>query len=196
VENKIVWQKWEDPMLNKSNIIPFNMNQFLPKENDDPYDPIQDFEDDPKDIDLSHIEAIRPDFWIINTNFDITKNVFEAIYAIPGVETLEVLTRYRARIGFPKSGLFEPRETINNINKSLCCDNLPLECSDNDIILSRTAKIKKKINKYKHWTMWILPNGNIEAVCSNEKNEEYLRKSAVLMYGKEFVGGLFFTEER
>lgn len=41
-------------------------------------------------------------FWTLHTNFDITSDISGIIEATPGVETLDIFTRYRMRIGFAK----------------------------------------------------------------------------------------------
>lgn len=46
------------------------------------------------------------DFRIMHTNFNITGDVAEVIEGVDGVETLEIFTRYRARVGIGKCFVF------------------------------------------------------------------------------------------
>lgn len=56
-------------------------------------------------------------FWTGHTNFDITKKIAELLQSVPGVETLDVFTRYRFRISFGKA--FDERQIINQINETI-----------------------------------------------------------------------------
>lgn len=121
-KNLIVWEKWSDPYSNN---------------NDDDYD-WSDFEQDEDDnkIDVKYEKyqaiitnmGIIPynestdsckifNFWTGHTNFDITNNIGELIEFTEGVETLDIFTRYRFRIGIGKA--FNERDVINNINNKI-----------------------------------------------------------------------------
>lgn len=56
-------------------------------------------------------------FWIGHTNFNISKQVSQIIENIEGVETLDVFTRYRFRIGIAK--LFKPSEVMSSITNNI-----------------------------------------------------------------------------
>jgi hypothetical protein len=56
-------------------------------------------------------------FWIGHTNFNISKPVSQIIENIEGVETLDIFTRYRFRIGIAK--LFKPSEVMSSITNSI-----------------------------------------------------------------------------
>lgn len=56
-------------------------------------------------------------FWLGHTNFNITKKIAQTIEDIDGVETLDVFTRYRFRIGVGKA--FSDSDVMRNINKQL-----------------------------------------------------------------------------
>ena len=53
-------------------------------------------------------------FWVGHTNFDITKKVADMIEKTDGVETFDVFTRYRFRVGVGKA--FSDSETMREIN--------------------------------------------------------------------------------
>lgn len=56
-------------------------------------------------------------FWTGHTNFDITKKVKDTIESTEGVETLEVYTRYRFRVGVGKA--FNDSDVMRSINKNV-----------------------------------------------------------------------------
>lgn len=55
------------------------------------------------------------DFWIGNTDFNLSRPVCKKIREVEGVETLDILTRYRFRISFGK--MFKSADVKLNINK-------------------------------------------------------------------------------
>lgn len=56
-------------------------------------------------------------FWTGYTNFSVTKNIAYIIEKTDGVETLDIFTRYRFRVGVGK--LFEDGEVMRNINSKV-----------------------------------------------------------------------------
>lgn len=56
-------------------------------------------------------------FWTGHTNFDITKKVKDTIESTEGVETLEIYTRYRFRVGVGKA--FNDSYVMRRINKNV-----------------------------------------------------------------------------
>jgi len=56
-------------------------------------------------------------FWIGHTNFDITNNIVDIIELASGVETLDVFTRYRFRIGIAQ--LFTSADVMSDITNGV-----------------------------------------------------------------------------
>ena len=56
-------------------------------------------------------------FWIGHANFEITEDISKTIEKVEGVETLEVYTRYRFRIGIGK--LFKDSEVMVSIQDAV-----------------------------------------------------------------------------
>ena len=56
-------------------------------------------------------------FWVGHTNFDITRNISKLIELSDGVETLDVFTRYRFRIGIGKA--FSDSVVMKHIQESI-----------------------------------------------------------------------------
>lgn len=132
--NTIIWQKWFDP---------FGFDSDIEQDNID-YDNYQDDNDDElinhtknildKEHDNSnkkikmiatpmglipiddHTSASKIfNFWLGHTNFDITPYIAAIIEQTDGVETLDVFTRYRFRIGVGKA--FDDSVVMRDINK-------------------------------------------------------------------------------
>jgi len=55
--------------------------------------------------------------WEAHTNFDITRNVLKIVEQVEGVETLDVFSRYRMRVGIGK--MFDTKSVIRDINNNL-----------------------------------------------------------------------------
>lgn len=127
-ESLVVWEKWIDPF-----------GQALEEAKWTDYEnQIETLDDveyvDDEEIPMKPIKAIATpmgiipyneltapsslfNFWTGHTNFDITKKIATIIEKSPGVEILDVFTRYRFRIGIGKC--FSDKETMKNINDSL-----------------------------------------------------------------------------
>jgi len=55
--------------------------------------------------------------WMAHTNFDITTQIAKEVEKVPGVETLDIYSRYRMRVGIGK--MFNSKGVIQEINASL-----------------------------------------------------------------------------
>jgi hypothetical protein len=124
----IIWEKWRDPFLGyDENEIDID-NNFL----DD------DLEDEQNEkIVRPNNDSVRViatpmglipyneytasskifNFWIGHTNFNISKNIAYLIENTDGVETLDIFSRYRFRIGIGKA--FEDREVMRSIDERI-----------------------------------------------------------------------------
>ena len=123
MKRKIVWEKYEDPLEVDTKELPPQKN-----ENDEYNDEYELPQIQSTKI-LSTPFGFLPlsekqfaskqfDFWVLHTNFNITSKIIRKIEQICGVETLDILTRYRVRIGFPKlGGLFNSQSIKLNIQK-------------------------------------------------------------------------------
>lgn len=52
-------------------------------------------------------------FWICNTNFNITNGIVDSVQYVEGVETLELVSRYKMRVGIGE--LFDEDDVKDNI---------------------------------------------------------------------------------
>lgn len=203
--NKIVWQPWRDPLL--SNFEEMEWPGAMEDEDGDTI-PIHTSEKQPvmhtafgmlsvldESMASKHFE-----FWMMHTNFGLTKKVVSLISQIPGIETLEVYTRYRARIGFTTSGLFVTRdvmasvkdliESIDQSSQGEILEGLPEE------IVDKALSTRKLLdNKHKYWTIWIVPNGNIEVIAADKKNANYSERVSAIREAHALVGGRILASE-
>ncbi len=122
----IVWEKWADSFDHK--------NQIDQQNNDDD----ETNYDDDSDFEKISYEKINPiklimatipsngvsindsqsfNFWIAHTNFNITDSIASLIERTDGVEVLDILTRYRFRIGIGK--IFRDRDVMKYVNDNI-----------------------------------------------------------------------------
>lgn len=135
-QNIIMWQKWADPFgLDDNEDTTFD--PYLADYFDDDDDE-QNIDEDNEDKKISKIEKSKPvkviatpmgiipmndntasgkifNFWVGHTNFDISHKIASIIEKTDGVETLDIFTRYRFRIGVGKA--FEDSQIMRDINK-------------------------------------------------------------------------------
>lgn len=132
-ENIIIWEKWSDPYSSDIDIDDAEDEDGAL----DPYHSEQVYEDPEANHTSKKIIKFKAiatpmgiipidettdsgkifNFWIGHTNFDITYGVGSIIDNFPGVETLDIFTRYRFRIGIGKA--FNDSEVMRNINQSV-----------------------------------------------------------------------------
>lgn len=139
MDNIIVWQKWLDP-FGSDDI------ESAIEDNPEPYfideeDMATDLEDShynnkkkSQPIKTQPIKVIATpmgiipitentssgkifNFWMGHTNFNITNGVARIIEDTDGVETLDIFTRYRFRIGIGK--VFKDAEVMKHINDNV-----------------------------------------------------------------------------
>jgi hypothetical protein len=134
--NKIIWQKWLDPFGNESDDTehdPYTGNYY----DEEHYNDTEEEEDEDEILkkNLTKNKQVKViatpmgiipmnentmsgkifNFWMGHTNFNITKKVADIIEQTDGVETLDIFTRYRFRIGVGKA--FDDSSVMRTINK-------------------------------------------------------------------------------
>jgi hypothetical protein len=127
----IIWEKWRDPFGDDESNIDQPIISKQPNDDDIYYSDDDDSADTQihsKEIKckilLTPMGAIPYNeftasskifnFWTGHSNFTITDNVVNIIEETDGVETLDVFTRYRFRIGIGKA--FSDSEVMRRIN--------------------------------------------------------------------------------
>ena len=127
--NKIVWEKWKDPLSQQKDEWSPEQKEKPPEDTyfEEPYEedvtegiPAQYFMSNMGVVPYNPMEAINKmfNFWTGHTNFSITPDVAVKIEKIEGIEVLDILTRYRFRIGIAK--LFRDRNVMNKIQDIVC----------------------------------------------------------------------------
>jgi hypothetical protein len=157
MENRIIiWEKWIDP--------------FFPEEEVDTEELEEDYEPRGQQrgpvgrilvspmgvISVNEHHQASKVFWVGHTNFDIGPKERDIIEQIPGVETLDIWTRYRFRIAVAQA--FVPSTVMHNIATHLC----PVQ-----VVVSKKQRniddLKNHLSeKYLHWAIVILPNGKMD----------------------------------
>lgn len=135
-ENVIIWEKWRDPFgeLDEDISPSDGLGEFLNDDTDNDDEESGQLVNNPFQIAAKQVKVISTpmgivpinentasgkifNFWTGHTNFDITKGVFNILEVVDGVETLNVFTRYRFRIGIGKA--FTDSYVMNNIQNSI-----------------------------------------------------------------------------
>jgi len=141
-EHIIIWQKWLDPFgddVEQTDVPDDNDhnnddNKFYDPSDDDYADLDQLHNAEPKYEKIKMTKVIATpmgiipidentasgkifNFWVGHTNFNITKFISSVIEKTPGVECLDVFTRYRFRIAIGKA--FNGSDVMKNIQDSV-----------------------------------------------------------------------------
>lgn len=125
----IIWEKWRDPFLgydeNDIDIEASQIPEFLDEDDDDEDDAESHITKSSKPVRvIATPMGLIPyneytasgkifNFWIGHTNFSITKSIAKILETTNGIETLDIFTRYRFRIGIGKA--FEDRTVMKSI---------------------------------------------------------------------------------
>jgi len=206
MKKKFLWEKWVDPLQPKSFEEPDD--QFDDEEFGSPeFSPGTSFKALPTPFGMftvtNHsLASNKFDFWMLHTNFRITYAIATIMKNIDGVETINVLTRYRIRFGFPVSGLFsvsDVREEIESttVNYFRRHQNSALNIFDSDTS-QKAQEIRNYLdNRNEHWALYVLPNGNMEIIKENKTKvtDKFHQRVKFLNEVQELVGGAVMTSE-
>lgn len=126
-QNTIIWQKWQDPFGDDDDIDTHNFSE------NDELDDDPSFESNKKKLTKGVKVIATPmgiipfndntasgkifNFWLAHCNFDITKEISEIIEFTPGVECLDIFTRYRFRIAIGKA--FSDSSVMSSIQNNI-----------------------------------------------------------------------------
>jgi hypothetical protein len=106
--------------------------------------------------------------WMGHTNFSITQEVVDIIKNIPGVEVLQVMTRYRFIIGIGE--LFDMHDVRIAIEQQLQCHQNEETLITDQKTLQQVKDLKEQLSVYNKWAIYVFPNGNIDFSTSDESN--------------------------
>lgn len=133
-------------------------------------------------------------FWIGHTNFTIDEDVRDVIKGTEGVETCEILTRYRFRVGFGLA--FDDTEVRREIQEVLDANPFVIDPVgyELDAAASRVVEMAKAAAREAgtHWLVYLLPN--LEAVpFGSEDKSSYKERLEFYMECQDYAGGVIFT---
>jgi len=206
MRKKFVWEPWEDPIDPAD---PFAVNSASQPWDDD-YEEMEAKKSFPMahtpfgflPITENNKASNRFDFWVLHTNFDLTEDITDIVDSIPGVETAEVFTRYRMRIGFPRSGLFNVGEVKKQIQDAIIeADQrqyvAQLMLFDAEIIHKALATCKDLSRTADYWGIYVVPNGNMSIVKAQEQSDypQFKEQLRVFKTAQQLVGGQVLSSE-
>lgn len=131
-KNTIAWEKWKNPykLLKRHNHDYDDGYDKYPENDIDLEDEDDEKGEEPNGPTVLMFTPVGPvpltdendpeklfNFWVGHTNFNITKGIKKILVKSPGVEILNIYTRYRFRVGIGK--MFVPKDVINGINKTI-----------------------------------------------------------------------------
>lgn len=212
-ERKIVWRKWQDPMLPLVSKNKLAETHYEEEDDDDPE--FQAYKDefgcreDVETIDNNRIlkHALGPaiisnngivpflesnipsalfNFWSLDANFTLSKDVVEAICAVPGVETVDVFTRYRLRLAIGRS--FKEKDVKLAIEQAVCKPEPAKDEKQAGRADDKMANMKTMLaKKFAHWAIFVMPNGRLEFAGGKTvdevktKSEQYATATSVVV---------------
>lgn len=116
----IIWEKWKDPFGSDEDEDIVNSNWEAKEENEQLEIAKSRVMVTPMGL-IPFSENTNASkifkFWLAHTNFTISTSIVNYIEKIDGVETLDIYTRYRFRVGIGKG--FNDREVMSDINSKL-----------------------------------------------------------------------------
>jgi hypothetical protein len=141
--------------------------------------------------------AAHFNFWMMHTNFNISKSVLDVLRRVPGVETLDVVARYHARVGFGRC--FDDREVRREIGEMLGVTiPAPSRVGPPEVVLDRETServdmIRASLSgKYRFWAIYVIPNGEV-SVVRTDKGADYERWLDLYRRSRNLVGGMIFA---
>lgn len=166
----IKWEKWKDPFANEAATETVEEEERAYK---DSYEQLETLSTKTRysgpllvgpmgviPINENNAPSKVYNFHMMYTNFNLSDQVVKKIEECSGVETLDVFTRYRARIGIGK--VFDAEKVKKRIKKALCQEPkakapAPTEKLDKLDLLKRQLA-----NKHKFWAIAIMSNNEIK----------------------------------
>jgi hypothetical protein len=125
--------------------------------------------------------------WVGHCNFGLTEDIAKVIEEVDGVDIFNVFSRYR--FGIVAGQCFDIEDVKFRVETAICIETL-----DNDLE-NNVQRLKQKLCVHKYWAIYVLPNGHVESIFSDDLNTEYKGKLKLLEMTHMGVGGVFFTNE-
>lgn len=167
MEKVIKFEKWIDP-FNKQEDLGYKDSYEKIESGGSPYEnkysgPIIVGPIGPIPINEDAIPSKIYNFWMFHTNFEIDSDIIDKIEGVPGVETLDIFTRYRGRISFGK--VFNENEVKNCIKEKLTTLNVVPKSGGDE-------KLKASLDKkYKFWAILINSEGKRKILSGDTQGQ-------------------------
>jgi len=123
--------------------------------------------------------------WFGHTNFIISKSRRKMIESVPGVESLNVFSPYRFRLGVGLA--FDSTEVRQNIQKVFGVTHKE-NITYNSEIMQKVGMVKDSITK-ENWAIYVTPNGEINC-AEGDQLEEIVEKVGIYQETHDKFGGL------
>jgi len=221
---KFRWEKWIDPLnsnIDEVEVVPKpidieDMPEYL-EEDDNSAMLIRDEEEGEElhsvtPMKVAHTKlgmvtlteysllANNFNFYILHTNFDIGIKEASIIEQCPGVETLAVITRYRVKIGFPKSTKPQFNDDMWNLSALQMNIEKELMAEDNaettfQELSDDLEEARLEASKNRYWAIIQFPNKTIDTISSDEKNKQFMSQLELFRELQQHAGCLVFSSE-
>ncbi len=208
----ISWSKWRDPLGRNQHEF-----EYVPEKDVENYDNNQDALYDDEDDDDDNPENPTPvvitplgilplkpfndptkvfNFWLGETNFDINMDVAAILDTTPGVEILDIFTRYKFRIAIGNNFSFQYVRQL--IEQALDASPQPKDKSEQNMRLDPSTQtqvqqlIQMHLKKFNFWAIYVLPNGQVDMSSSYENSVEFSEKLDLYYQTRQLAGGAIF----
>jgi len=131
--------------------------------------------------------------WMAHTNFTINAKIAATIKSVPGIEVLNIMTRYRFIIGVGE--LFNIRDVRVAIEKSLKCNNEEMGMIHNQSIKDEVKKLKDELGSYKNWAIYVFPNGQIDFATDDNGSAQFTEKLMIYKHAADHSTGILIEKD-
>jgi hypothetical protein len=129
--------------------------------------------------------------WMGHTNFSITPEVVEVIKSVPGVEVLQIMTRYRFIIGVGE--LFDIRDVRSTIETQLECHRDEHDMIPDQKLLEQIFELRKQLESFDQWAIYVFPNGQIDFATSEQ--EDFGKQLHIYRKAVDYSNGVLIESE-
>lgn len=129
--------------------------------------------------------------WIGHTNFKLTNEHFIALnIGVDGVESFKFLSPYRFVLSVGK--LFDFKDVRLSIEKLFCDRYINYTNTELD---EKIENEKNKIGKYRYWSMYVFPNGNIFTIKSDSFDNNFVENRNCIHKLSGLINGILLESD-
>jgi hypothetical protein len=199
MQKKIIWEPWRDPfkaivqssktntdededMFHEYNEA-FHQDENIVSEADKQTGPVLVGPMGIIPLNEHNVPSKIYNLWMIHTNFNISESVVNVLQNVPGIETLDVYSRYRARIAIGK--LFKQSEVRTAVDDALCKEIVDTKMIG-DSLPTNIETLRSYANtKYKFWAILVLDNNEV-VIVGNDTQANVEDKMKKQTYSKAY----------